>query len=164
MKKMKRASIALCCLGMLFWACEKDDICVDGNTPMMIITFHDIDNKDNKKQVENLSVKASTKSQLLLSATTDSIAIPLNTTTQNTNFDFIINLGSNDPTLPENNNLIAVQYAVKDVYVSRACGYVANFLSLDIPFTSAPEKWIKDLEVINNTVDAKPNTHVKIYH
>ncbi|MCV6629823.1 MAG: DUF6452 family protein [Flavobacteriaceae bacterium] len=148
----------------MLWSCEKDDICVDGNTPLLIVTFHNINDKEEKKQVEALSVRATGKTELMVASTTDSIAIPLNTAANTTSLDFAKHLGSTEAEKPEDIDVVVANYAVKDVYVSRACGYVANFENLEIPFSSGATEWIKEIEIINTTVDAKANTHVKIYH
>ena len=64
--------------------CEKDDICPESTqtTPRLVITFYDIDNTQERKNVESLAVYAVRDNELVLiedisGITTDSIAIPL---------------------------------------------------------------------------------------
>ncbi len=37
-------------------SCEKDDICVEGTTPLMVIEFFDINNRETPKNVTGLRV------------------------------------------------------------------------------------------------------------
>jgi hypothetical protein len=150
-------------LGLIIAACEKDDICVEGDTPLMIVTFHDKDDHTKKKAVENLSVTAKDKDVKLALAKNDSIAIPLKTSVDNTIFTFTKNFGSTDTSKPVTTDDVTFNYTVEEKFISRACGYVANYKDLETSFTN-PGNWIEEIEIVTAVINLQNTTHVKIYH
>ena len=167
--------IKKCCgflvLSFLFWcsSCEKDDICVDGNTPLLVIEFYDINNEELLLPVPNLKIigKGEDNSPVILNReSVNTVSIPLQVNTDHTNFDFIINSAGDNGEETGNVDAVAFTYNVKDVFVSRACGYVGNYLALDSDLTVelGPGNWIDriDIEIVNVVNQAE--THVKIYH
>ena len=76
-----------------FIACEKDDICVDGDTPLLIIQFYDIENPSELKAVPSLRViglgQSSTVNTIADRTSLDSISLPLRINEANTGFILI---------------------------------------------------------------------------
>ena len=89
MYKQKIAFIVF--LGILaFSSCEKDDICVDGNTPLLVIRFYDNADTTLVKSVPNMVVRGIIEQDSLLpiiaNVSGDSIAIPLRSDAGTTRF------------------------------------------------------------------------------
>ena len=156
--------------------CEKDDICPESTqtTPRLVITFYDIDNTQERKNVESLAVYAVRDNELVLiedisGITTDSIAIPLRNDIGVSNFKFIKNYSVENDVIFGDSNHIYIDYEINDVFISRACGFIANYsittlLNYDLMADPPITGWITGYEIINSTVTNENQSHVKILH
>ena len=52
----------------------------------------------------------------------------------------------------------------KDKFVSRACGYIANYENLSSDLKMETDNWIKDIEIVTPLVENSTAAHVKIFH
>ena len=78
---------------MIISACEKDDFCIKNPvTPKLILRFYDDTDRSNTKTADELYVWSGTKDSIFENISTDSLVIPLNTTTNQT----IYNLSKGD--------------------------------------------------------------------
>lgn len=152
-----------------FSACEKDDICVDGNTPLLVIRFYGSIATEIPKQVPGLRIvgmgKDVTVNTIVDRSSLDSIALPLKINDEPTSFLFIQN-SADDENGFENGNIdtVTFNYKTKEVYISRACGYVANYDNLEGSVTPDSSNWIKSISIIDTTVTNQASAHVKIFH
>ena len=170
----------LCPILLLFMAiihfssCEKDDICVEGDTPLLVIGFYDITDT-TFKSVNNLRI-LSTDNDSILNSTTeygftdrsnspDSISMPLRISETTTTFQFISGSSSDDDG-NEIGNIDELQfnYTVESSFVSRACGFVASYIDLDIPREVTEEDWIRSINIIESNITASNRIHVQIFH
>lgn len=149
---MKKYSLLLFLFVIAFSNCEKDDICVEATTPMLIIKFYDYTNPENSKLVNSLTVWANEKDNLYNNEQLDSIVIPLNLNENYTLYKF--QSGSDIDS-------VNIAYERKDIFVSRSCGYKTVFENLTIETT---DTWIKDYLINNSTIENETNTHINIYH
>ena len=152
-------------------ACEKDDICVDGDTPLLVIDFYDINDTLNPKATTALRVvglnQTSTVNTFADRSNLESITIPLKTTEKSTTFDFIINSAQDaDGIETGNTDTITFTYVLGDEYVSRACGFIANYKGLSSLVETDTDNWIKGIEIVSDTITLATinTTHVKIFH
>lgn len=171
---MKRYSLLI--LLIIFFcsnSCTRDDICAEATqtTPMLVIEFYDIDFPDQSKSVPNLNVIAEGETEYYFDdddvASQTSISIPLRTTESFTNYTFVRNYESEDENLEPNEDEIQFSYAVNLEYVSRACGYKAEFLNYNAVLINETNtvNWIKGLQVIQpNDILDEEDTHLYIYH
>ncbi len=157
--------------------CESDDICPESTltTPRMIITFYDVNNPEERKNVESLGVYIIKNSEFTLineinGINTDSIAIPLRDDESVSNFklckDFSEDITVITSGLP---NHLHVDYEINERFISRACGFINNYnLSLALPYdpinTTSPTNWISDVIILNDSVNNENQSHVKILH
>lgn len=168
MKSLK-AAILLLLLFLIFSACEKDDICVDGDTPLLVIGFYDVDDREELKEVPTLVVRGDDGSGTALDiiAFTDlsSISVPLRPNLTSTEFILSQNPTPTDTTTVNLDN-VSFSYETTDKFVSRACGFVANYDNVVGAFTTEADSlhWIREIEVIVPLVENSNETHVKIYH
>lgn len=152
-----------------FSACEKDDICVDGDTPLLVITFHDFENPEELKEVPSLLVGGIGNEFAVSTFTSrtdiDSIGIPLNPSVTITEFAFLINSSLNDDNLEQGNpDVVSFSYSTKEQFISRACGFIATYEELEATLTADTDNWIQDIEIVTDLVDNQNTAHVKIFH
>ncbi len=132
--------------------CEKDDICIENLTPNLIITFNDISNPTNRKDVTLLNIWVDGKDTIVSNQTTDSIAIPLNVNDIQTTYNF-----RSESIIDQ----ITIDYTVDEIYVSRSCGFIANYNSITI---SNSNLWIQDVQILSQTIENETEAHVQILH
>ncbi len=132
-------------------SCEKDDICVESVTPKLIIRFYDNNNPTETKTVSSLTV-TSGNNTIINEQSTDSIAIPLDVNNLQTVYTL-----TNDMT----DDTLTISYGINEVYVSRSCGFIANYNQLTTNNTS---NWIQDIQVISQTIENENQAHVQIRH
>src|SRR5690554_1426154 len=117
-----------------FLGCTRDDLCPEGTatTPNLIIVFKDNANPENRKNVEGLIVETDYENSVVVlpRTVTDSVAIPLSTTSDITNYRFIRTLITENDTLVNIDNVMFV-YNRKDLYVNRACGFRTEFQQIE---------------------------------
>lgn len=167
---MGRNSVArfLFLILVFFIGCEKDDICVEGDTPLLVIRFYDAQDSTALKTVTGIRVIGSGQSSPVDTftdrATLDSIAIPLRINLADTAFLFIENSADEDGVETGNTDTLTFSYEIQEKFVSRACGFVANYENLSEVLTSDAENWIQGVEIVSPSVNNQTSAHVKIFH
>lgn len=150
------------------WACEKDDICVDGDTPLLVIRFYDITDTAELKPAPGLRVIGLGQNTVVNTfndrSSRDSIAIPLKISDSLTDFIFILNSADEDGQETGNADTLRFNYETREVFISRACGFVMNFENLTGVLPSDSSPWVQDLSVENPNVQNQSSAHVKIFH
>ncbi|MEP0213744.1 MAG: DUF6452 family protein [Cellulophaga sp.] len=153
-----------------FTSCEKDDICVDGDTALLIINFYDFEaEEETEKAVAKLRVvgegKDTTVDTVVDRTDLKTISIPLRINETSTTYNLISNSADNeDGDETGNTDAVTFNYTTKEVYISRACGYVIHYNDLTSTLTADADNWIKNVEVVETKVENIAVTHVKIYH
>ncbi len=150
-------------------SCEKDDICVEGNTPLMVIEFFDIDDRDTPKNVtafravgEGQTVTVNTVADR---TSLSSITVPLKTDIDNTGFLLISGSDDNDDGFEIGNiDTVTFNYARLEEFKSRACGFIVTYEELDGALQTDTDNWIQEIEIIQTEIINSDSTHVKIYH
>lgn len=153
-----------------FSSCEKDDICVDGDTPNLVIGFFDSADTTLAKVVPSLRIKEIQLDTVIntiadRSSNLDSIGVPLRTNAASTAFAFITNSASDADTGLETGNIdtLTITYAPRETFVSRACGFVMNFDELSVSLPNSANNWIQDITVVQESVENSNTIHVKIF-
>lgn len=166
-------SLLITLLLVHFASCEKDDICVDGDTALLIIGFYDAEDTTEFKAVPSLRIRAIDNNTIFESDaftdranSPDSIFIPLRIDATNTTYEFIINSEDDDTTSEEtgNRDTLTFNYTVSERFISRACGFVANYNGLDTTRANIGSDWISKLTILNENIENSNNIHVKIFH
>ncbi|MGP1990553.1 DUF6452 family protein [Zobellia laminariae] len=162
MNKLKILFVIL--LGILcFSACEKDDICTEDDTPQLVIRFYDALNPTEFKDVQNLivwGVLPTGGKDTIANIALDSIVLPLRVDETSTTFAFSRQLSIDDI----NVDTLTFNYDVKEIYKSRACGYIANFENLTATVKQDDSVWIQTIDVDNVLIENTASAHVKIFH
>ncbi len=150
-------------------SCEKDDICVEGKTPLLVIEFYDISNTSVLKAVPTLRVVGVGQNKTLNTfadrTALSTISIPLKTDVDFTSFIMISN-SSSAADGSEIGNIDTVNFSYKRIedFLSRGCGFIVNYNSLQANVATDTNNWIKNIEVIKSQVINSDSTHVKIFH
>ncbi|MEM9076630.1 MAG: DUF6452 family protein [Bacteroidota bacterium] len=170
---MKKIYPVICILFLLTYtsSCERDDICTDGDTPLLVLGFFDSEDTTLAKVVPTFRVVETilnTEINTITGGTStlDSIGVPLRTDAITTSFAFIINSAIDADTGEETGNIdtLTITYTPREEFISRGCGFVINFDNLDVQLTSDAENWIQDLSIQQQTIENSNNIHVKIFH
>lgn len=168
MKKIGILAVILLFTG--FTSCEKDDICVDGDTALLIVNFYDFEaEEETEKAVTKLRIvgegQDTTVDTVVDRTDLTTISIPLRANETTTTYNLIFNSADNeDGDETGNTDAVTFNYTTKEVYISRACGYVIHYNELASTLTADADNWIKNVEVVETTVENIAVTHVKIYH
>lgn len=156
---------------VFFSGCEKDDICVEGDTPLLVIRFYDIENPTEFKAVPGLRVagvdRDVTVNTFADRSELDSIAIPLNSGANISEFLFIINSEDDEDGFEAGNiDGLNFSYEIQEQFIGRACGYIANFDNLNSATVADTENWIQNVEITKTLVIQEDtlSAHVKIFH
>jgi hypothetical protein len=156
--------------------CESDDICPESTqtTPRIVITFYDINNPNEKKNIESLGIYTVNNGQINIiegfnGVNTDSIAIPLRDDELESNFKFSKDFSDATVIPSGQTNHVYFNYEINEFFVSRACGFINNYnLSLALPYDPAdasdPTSWISDIIILNDSITNENLSHVKILH
>ncbi len=157
-------------------SCEKDDICVDGDTPLLVIGFFNIDDPDEHKRVPSIRIKAIDNDQVLSdleafkftdrSNSPDSLSVPLQINANSTRFELITDSAEDADTGEETGNIdtLTINYSTREAFISRACGFVINYDDVNASLTSDDSNWIQDITIVQQTVENSNNIHVKIFY
>lgn len=166
---MKKIFSLLVLLAITLPGCEKDDICdpETSTTPRLIIDFYNVQNPTEKKNVTNLALIAEGhEDEPLGFSGVSQITVPLQTTADITKYKFILNYGSADSTIIDEDKL-EFQYARTNIYVSRACGFKTLFVFGANPYTltdsdAAEGLWIKGITLLQPLILNEDEAHLKI--
>ncbi|QXP73994.1 hypothetical protein H0I31_10675 [Tenacibaculum sp. AHE15PA] len=152
--------IFTCLIGIS--SCEKDDFCVqDSITPNLVLRFYDKDDVFQLKQVERFSIIAQGKTDsLFTNRTTDSIAIPLNSLSEET--VYTLKMNNIDGSKATNQTAtLTIKYDSEDDYISRSCGFRVVFKDVNLEHTG----WINNLSTSTiSNINNQTNAHVQVYY
>jgi hypothetical protein len=153
---------------ILSYSCEKDDICVDGDTPLLIIRFYDVTDTLLPKAAPALRIVGIENGNPVNTFTDrsslDSVALPLRINETVTSFKIILNSDGDDDVETGNIDTLVFNYETQEVFVSRACGFVANYDNLTELLTADADNWIQNIEIANPSIKSLDSAHVKIFH
>lgn len=151
--------------------CERDDICGETTptTPRLVLEFYNNDMMTNLKPVTVDMFEIDQRDTIRVTSQSK-IYVPLRSDSTISTWVFTINPDSNNEALIRTDTL-TFNYQTKEIYVSRACGYKNNFdLNLDtslapavIHTPSAPQAWMRSLNIVNYQLETENNAHIKVY-
>ncbi|WP_149276868.1 DUF6452 family protein [Pareuzebyella sediminis] len=160
----KQKIVLFLMVGILaFSACEKDDICVDADTPRLVVRFYDITDTTEFKDVQNLIVRGLTTSgaqDTIINSALDSIVLPLRVNENSTSFTLSRQTSIDDINI----DTITFTYEAKEIFISRACGYIVNFDGLQTTVVQDDSVWIQETRIITPLIENTASAHVKILH
>ncbi|TYC14895.1 hypothetical protein ES677_05810 [Bizionia gelidisalsuginis] len=163
-------------------SCERDDICSGETptTPRLIIDFLDLSTitLENPKNVTKFRAETVDDMRVLDDyniKTIDQVILPLKTNDTVTKFRFYKDYAISDNDTPDdtsddfitgNPDIITIEYATENVYVSRACGYKSIFKNITITVEDDGDNWVQVIQPVNDnqTIENEDNPHFNIFH
>ena len=94
-------------------------------------------------------------------STTDSIAIPLRTGFDFTDYLFVENDQDEEP---GNTDKVTFSYQRENIYINRACAFKAIYTQLSANRESDNNNWIQEIVINEFIVENENKTHVTIFH
>ena len=152
--------------------CQRDDICAESTatTPRLIIRFYESMDPFDLQAPQNLSVKAIDVDDYVTNNGTtyyrysqDSIAIPLKTNANTTEYIFTLNTPDSTNTDAEDLSItdtIRFTYSRDEEYLNRACAFKVDYNGLSVNTT---QNWIQRIQIEENTVEDEIQAHVSIF-
>ena len=153
---------AFVCFG-IFAGCERDDIClstVEGKPDLVILL---LDKETGTRQTPSgFSIRPIGTEKELDRNTGDSLPLPLQITEAITQFEFILNAGSEN----ENIDTLQINYQRQDQFINGACGFRANFILDEMPIflLNSGDDWIKGAVILKDTISDETAAHLGILH
>ncbi len=148
---------------LFYNSCEKDDICLSDTptSPRLIVKMVDKDNPDLYKSANGLLIKVVDNDSINIESR-DSIILNLNPYKNYTQFEFILNQGSEN----ENIDTLQINYSLNNIYIDRACGYMTSFIFNSNALTLINEKnnWIESYLILKDTIINEEQAHMAILH
>ena len=149
---------------MIFFSCERDDICIVSVTesPDLIILMLDKDNLNNRKTPAGFSIRALGTQNILPGNISDSLTLPLKIQKNYVQFEFILNLGLDN----QNIDTLQINYKRIDNFINVACGYRSNYILETLPaiILNPGDNWIKGFTILKDTISDERLAHLGILH
>lgn len=155
MKNVIKTIFGAFALLILYTSCEVDDICLEATTPRLLIKFYDATDTKKVKKTTDLYVAAIKKDTIYEKVAVDSIFVPLDTGNKSTTYKMSVKLTD------VATDTLTFTYVLKNVFVSKSCGYKTIFTDFS---TTTTKHWIKDIKVQNTVIENEKNTHIHIYY
>ncbi|MUP45442.1 hypothetical protein E0K83_06745 [Gramella sp. BOM4] len=178
---MNRYSAFLMLGILILMGCQRDDICPESTTttPLMVIRFYENVDPFDPTAPQNLSIReegneeyATVRSQSgnlirYFRYTQDSLAIPLRTDNDVTNYEFTVNTpqaSEDEPEVPGNTDVLRFSYGRQEEYLNRACAFKVNYVGLKIELEAGEDgSWIEDVQIEEANIDDQNQAHVSIF-
>ena len=148
---------------LFYNSCEKDDICLSDtpSSPRLIVKMVDKDDPTSYKLANDLLIKVVDNDSINIKSS-DSIILNLNPYKNYTQFEFILNQGSEN----QNIDTLQINYSLNNIYIDRACGYKTSFIFNSNALTLINEKnnWIESYLILKDTIINEEQAHMAILH
>ncbi|APG59365.1 hypothetical protein LPB144_02610 [Christiangramia salexigens] len=138
----------------------------------MVIRFYENQDPFEPKAPQNLSVRSleNDTTYFYYRFSQDSIAIPLKTDNDVTDFVFTLNtpappVEGEDPETTGNSDTLSFSYGREEEYINRACAFKINYVALKTSIEPEPdgETWIKDIRIEQANIENENQAHVSIF-
>jgi len=157
---------------MLILGCQRDDICPESiqTTPMLVLRFYDVDERENFSRPTNLSIRSivnDSVTTLYQRINQDSIAIPLRTNQNTTTYTFTIfdsDREEEDQEFTPDTDTLNFTYGTEEVYVNRACAYKMIYNSLKLTVEGGEDgDWIDSYIIEEPNIEDDTQSHISIF-
>ena len=133
----------------------------------MSIEFYDAEDTTALKDVPTLVVQGLLEGSvypIISNVSLSSIELPLRVDATTTTFIISENLTATDTTTI-NKDTISFNYETKELFVSRACGFIANYDNLQGSISATDTAlWMKEIKIMTSLVENDTLVNVKILH
>ena len=150
---MKKYYFLLLLSVLSIFGCEKDDFCIDPITPNLVVRFYDFDNPTEPLAVSDLTVWPEGRDPIIQNQTLDSIVLPLDVNNIQTVYNFQMGTAIDQ---------VIFEYTVDEIFVSRSCGFKANFS--DLLSSVLTNNWIQSINQVSTLIEDESAAHIQILH
>ena len=152
---IKRYNVILFLVFLIFAACEKDDICIEGsdNTKRISIEFIDYINRQ-PKSIDLDSIRSVEVDSILEGISGTNLKLPLMVNTNKTKYLLEYN---------KTIDTLVIFHQTIHKYLNRSCGYIANFIIKSDTEISKNFGWIKEVSVENDSIFNEEKTNIFIH-
>ncbi|WP_375238156.1 DUF6452 family protein [Aurantibacter sp.] len=177
---MKKYILIPFLIALSIFSCEKDDICAatTATTPRLLVSFNDNILRDNQKNVTGflaVGFDLDTALENYSVITTADAILPLRTDATETKYRFFLDYEIDDNGTPDdetddfqtgNEDIITINYTIKEVFVSNACGYKVQYENVSITIEPDGDNWLLFQEALNENliIADETTTHFNLYH
>ena len=157
---------------MLILGCQRDDICpaATQTTPMLILSFYDVEDRESLKRPTNLSLRSIVNDSvktLYRRQNPDSIELPLRTNQNTTTYTFTLfdaEEDDEDPEFTPDTDTLTFTYGTEEVYVNRACAYKVIYNSVKLTVEGGDDgEWIDSYIIEEPNIEDDTESHINIY-
>ena len=142
-------------IGLFFFSCEKDDICIEGseNTNRINITFIDYSNKQ-PKSIDLNSIKGIGVDSIIEGISGTNLKLPLKVNSSKTKYLLEFN---------QDIDTLVIFHKTIHYYLNRSCGYISNFIVKPDTEISKDFGWIKEISIENDSIFNEEKTNILIH-
>ena len=117
---------------------------------------------DINKKLNELTIKRFDQAANYQLFSGDSIAIPLRNNFDITQYKLILGAETETPIADS----LQLNHKQFDIFINRACGYKSNYIFGDPAYyiLTQGKGWIKNIEIIKDTLTDEKSSHLAIYH
>ncbi len=156
---------------VMILSCQRDDICPESTdtTPLLIIRFYENQDPFDLKAPQNLNIRetGNDTSYVYYRYSQDSIAIPLRTDQDISEFVFTLNAPDTSATnaVPGIADTLVFSYGREQEYLNRACAFRINYVGLkaSVSDDAGGDDWIDDIRIEQANVENENQAHVSIF-
>ena len=144
-------------IGLFFFSCEKDDICIEGSEITNRVSIGFIDNESGNPTGINLNLIKGIKNDSIISEkfSGDELKLPLMVNSNETKYILEQN---------EVRDTLIILHQTKHLYLNRSCGFKSNFLIKSETEIEKESGWIREVSIEKDSIFNEENTNIFIYY
>ena len=144
-------------IGLFFFSCEKDDICIEGSENTNRVSIGFIDNESGNPTGINLNLIKGIKNDSIISEkfSGDELKLPLMVNSNETKYILEQN---------EVRDTLIILHQTKHLYLNRSCGFKSNFLIKSETEIIKESGWIREISIVQDSIFNEEITNIFIHY
>ena len=144
-------------IGLFFFSCEKDDICIEGSENTNRVSIGFIDNESGNPTGINLNLIKGIKNDSIISEkfSGDELKLPLMVNSNETKYILEQN---------EVKDTLIILHQTKHLYLNRSCGFKSNFLIKSETEIIKESGWIREISIVQDSIFNEEITNIFIHY
>tara|TARA_A100001015_G_scaffold285199_1_gene352464 strand:+ start:194 stop:703 length:510 start_codon:yes stop_codon:yes gene_type:complete len=144
-------------IGLFFFSCEKDDICIEGSENTNRVSIGFIDNESGNPTGINLNLIKGVKNDSIISEkfSGNELKLPLMVNSNETKYILEQN---------EVKDTLIILHQTKHLYLNRSCGFKSNFLIKSETEIIKESGWIREISIVQDSIFNEEITNIFIHY
>ena len=144
-------------IGLFFFSCEKDDICIEGSENTNRVSIGFIDNESGNPTGINLNLIKGVKNDSIISEkfSGNELKLPLMVNSNETKYILEQN---------EVRDTLIILHQTKHLYLNRSCGFKSNFLIKSETEIIKESGWIREISIVQDSIFNEEITNIFIHY